>query len=266
MATKARKHEKCKGLVSCFRVFVADRSRTPCIQLRDVGGPNRPALLLSRIATHERRPTRPTVRQRAGAAVRREYSDAHARRARANTGRSDLDRDPVHAGPGAGGLPLRLVRDRRLRRRKPGLPDQRTGRAHQEPRAGSSRVAAGGRERRRRSARQRPRHDARTVHARRRRWRQRPRRVPGRASERRLLRRLPRLRVLEAAGRMPSATSGATAGCRGSARPTGRPPSRIRSRPSAAGSDRSHERRPRRRDGALLQGVFEGDRYHLRDA
>ena len=67
----------------------------------------------------------------------------YARGARANIGRPDLDRDPLHAGAGAGGLPLRLVRDRRLRQRNPHFPYQRTRRAHQELGAGSSRVAAG---------------------------------------------------------------------------------------------------------------------------
>ena len=54
---------------------------------------------IARRGNHERRCTRPTDRRRAGAAVRRQYPDTHARGARANIGRPDLDRDPVHTWP-----------------------------------------------------------------------------------------------------------------------------------------------------------------------
>ncbi len=48
---------------------------------------------------HEQRCTRQVDRRRAGAAVQRRCPDAHARGARTNTGRSDLDRDSVHPCP-----------------------------------------------------------------------------------------------------------------------------------------------------------------------
>ena len=80
----------------------------------------------------------------------------------------------------------------------------------------------------------------------------------------RLLRRLSRLRVLEAAREFrPLHRRLRTDVVDQQGRVAGR---RARSaRPVSGRHHRSHERRPRRRDGALLQGVFESDRYHLRD-